>query len=270
MSGVPATRQSTPIIRFVAALYRPLEPYAYTLIRIAIGAIFVPHGVQKLFFGGAAGLTGYGLGVLELVGGLAIALGLLARPLALLLIIDVGLIIAANIGKGWLWTRGGVQYHSFLFGLLLAVLIGGAGRHALQRSVQNHLPPIGYALARVWFALLILPSGYEKVFTDGAARIAAGNVLKTGLYPPLFWAWWVALLELFGMILLALGLGTRVVAVMMAVEMALIVLMIQMPNGWFWTSRGAEFAVILFFVCLAFVFGGGGRYSLDRKLAREF
>jgi putative oxidoreductase len=57
---------------------------------------------------------------------------------------------------------------------------------------------------------------------------------------------------------------------MFFVEMAVITLTIQMPNGYFWTSRGTEFALVLFVVCLAFVFGGGGRYSLDRKLGREF
>jgi len=80
----------------------------------------------------------------------------------------------------------------------------------------------------------------------------------------------VALLELVGMIMLAVGLGTRIIAFMMAIELGVIVVMIQMPNGYFWTSRGAEFALVLFLVCLAFVFGGGGRYSLDRKLGREF
>src|SRR6267142_86930 len=198
MSSVPAAR-SAPIIPLAERLYRPLEPYAYTLIRIATGAIFVPHGVLKLFFGGATTGMGYALGVLELVGGLAIALGVLTRPFALALIVDGRMIIA-----------------------------------------------------------------------DGAARIAAGNVLKTGFYPPLFWAWVVALLEFVGMILLALGLGTRVVAFMMAIELGVIVVTIQMPNGYFWTSRGTEFALLLCLVCLAFVFGGGGRYSLDRKVGREF
>jgi putative oxidoreductase len=269
MSSIAAAR-SAPIVPFAERLYRPLEPYAYTLIRATTGAIFVPHGVQKLFFGGANSAMGYGLGVLELAGGLALALGILARPIALLLIVDVLMIIAANIGKGWLWTRGGVQYHAFLLGMLLAVAIGGAGRYALQKSLEARLPSIGYALARVWFALLILPSGYEKVFADGATRIAAGNVLKTGFYPPLFWAWVVALLEFVGMILLALGLGTRVIAFMMALELGVIIVAIQGPSGWFWTSRGTEFQVALFLVCLAFVIGGGGRYSLDRKLGREF
>jgi putative oxidoreductase len=267
----------SPILPFVTPLYRPLEPYAYTLIRITSGAIFVPHGVQKLFLGGAGTALGYGIGVLELAGGLLLALGILARPLALLLILDVVAIIAANIGKGWLWTRGGVQYHTFLLGMLLAVLIGGGGLHAvrirmrgLAEDLNRRLVPVAYAFARLWFALLILPSGYEKVFHDGAARIAAGNVLKTGFYPPMFWAWVVALLEFFGMLLLAAGLLTRPIAFMFAVELAVIALTIQMPNGYFWTSRGAEFALALFFVCVAFVIGGGGRYSLDRKLGKEF
>jgi putative oxidoreductase len=278
MSTLQAGR-AKPIIPLVAPLYRALEPYAYTLVRISAGAIFIPHGIQKLFVGGAATAAssplGYGLGVLELVGGALLALGILTRPIALLLLLDVAAIIFANIGKGWLWTRGGVQYHAFILGMLLAILIGGPGRYALGKWLKaklgdERLVPIAYAFARVYYALLILPSGYEKVFHDGAARIAAGNVLKTGFQPPLFWAWAVAYLEFYGMILLALGLLTRPVAFAFAIELAVIVLTIQMPNGYFWTSRGAEFAIMLLVVCLAFLFGGGGRYSLDRRLGREF
>jgi len=272
MSSIPVGK-AAPIIPLVVPLYRYLEPYAYTLIRVAAGAIFIPHGVQKLFLGGAASPTGSALGALELAGGALLALGLLTRPIALLLLLDVAATIFANLDKGWLWTRGGVQYHVFIFGMLLAVLIGGAGRYALGRkleSLNDRMVPIAYKFARVYYAALILPSGFEKVFQDGAARIAAGNVLKTGLQPPLFWAWAVAYLEFYGMILLALGLLTRPVAFAFAIELALIVLTIQLPNGYFWTSRGAEFAIMLFVVCLAFVFGGGGRHSIDRKLGREF
>jgi putative oxidoreductase len=262
-------RRSTPIIPFVAPVYAHVERYAYTLIRIAIGAIFLPHGVQKLIVGN------YGLGILELLAGILLVLGILVRPAALLLIFDVAAIIVANFAKGWLWTRGGVQYHSFLLGMLLAVLIGGPGRYALGHWIKSaisneRLVPIAYAFARVYYALVIIPSGYEKVFHDGAARIAAGNVLKTGFYPPLFWAWVVAYLEFFGMIMLALGLLTRPIAFAFAIETAVITVMVQMPNGYFWTSRGAEFALILFLVCVAFVIGGGGRYSLDRRLGKEF
>jgi putative oxidoreductase len=274
-ASAPAARPpAQPILPWAARLYRPLEPFAYTLIRAATGAIFIPHGIQKLFLGTAGGPIGYVMGGLELIGGLLILIGILVRPVALMLIIDVLMVIVANMAKGWLWTRGGVQYHTFLLGMVIAVFIGGAGRHAIGSWViqrfDDLLVPFAYAFARIWFALLILPSGYEKVFSDGAARIAAGNILKTGFQPPMFWAWVVALLEFFGMIMLAAGFLTRPVALLMAIELGVIVVAIQMPNGWFWTSRGAEFAAILFLVCLAFVLGGGGKFSLDRRLGKEF
>jgi putative oxidoreductase len=249
-------------------VWRLLAPYAYTLLRVSTGAIFIPHGVKNLFYGGNAGL-----GILELAAGTLIVLGVLSRWAALALAVEAIWVIATNFSKGWLWTRGGVQYHVFLLGLLIAVMIGGGGLHAVRTKLAEKLtssPALGYALARVWMALLILPSGWEKVFDNGAARIAAGNVLKTGFYPPMFWAWVVAYLELVGMVMLAVGLLTRPIAFMFFVEMAVITLTIQMPNGYFWTSRGCEFALLLTVVSFAFVMAGGGKYSLDRRIGREF
>src|SRR6185436_20955766 len=196
--------------------YRVVAPYAYTLLRVATGAIFIPHGVQKILSGS------YPLGLLEFVAGLLIALGVVPRIMAVLLALDVLWIITLNIGKGWLWTRGGVQYHVFLLGLLLSVVIGGAGLHAVMKETNDRLIWAGYTLARAWMAFVILPSGWEKVFDNGVARIAAGNVLKTGFYPPMFWAWFVAILELVGMLMLAAGLLTRPIAFMFFVEMAVI------------------------------------------------
>ena len=63
-------------------------PYLYALLRIVAGLMFAMHGSQKLFgFPGGkdpvalVSLMGLG-GVIELVGGLMIALGLLASPAA--------------------------------------------------------------------------------------------------------------------------------------------------------------------------------------------
>ena len=249
---------------FMEPVWRALAPWAYSLIRFSTGAIFVPHGVQKIMAGN------YAIGCLEAVGGLLIAVGFAQRIAAVLLIVDVLWIISLNIGKGWLWTRGGVQYHVFLLGLLLSVVIGGAGLHAIMKQANERLIWAGYTLARIWMAFLILPSGWEKVFDNGVARIAAGNVLKTGFYPPMFWAWFVAMLELVGMLMLAAGLLTRPIAFMFFVEMAVITVTIQMPNGYFWTSRGCEFALLLTLVSFAFVMAGGGKYSLDRRIGREF
>ena len=252
---------------FMEPVWRALAPWAYTLIRVSTGAIFIPHVFAK-----PLGPQPW-LGVVELVAGVLIVLGIAPRVMAALLALDMLWFIALNVGKGWLWTRGGVQYHVFLLGLLIAVMIGAGGLRSLKDKIFQKIPSspaLGYALARVWMALLILPSGWEKVFDNGAARIAAGNLLKTGFTPPMFWAWVVAYLELVGMIMLAAGLLTRPIAFMFFVEMAVITLTIQMPNGYFWTSRGCEFALLLTLVSFAFVMAGGGRYSIDRRLGREF
>ena len=62
--------------------------YAYALLRVIAGLMFACHGAQKLLglFGGKGGAEGLMLlgGVIEMAGGLLIALGLLTRPAAFL------------------------------------------------------------------------------------------------------------------------------------------------------------------------------------------
>lgn len=71
----------------------PFTPYLYAILRIIAGLLFACHGAQKLFglFGGVGGSPGATVplgslmgaaGVIELVGGLLIACGVLTRPAA--------------------------------------------------------------------------------------------------------------------------------------------------------------------------------------------
>jgi putative oxidoreductase len=69
---------------------------------------------------------------------------------------------------------------------------------------------------------------------------------------------------------LAIGLLTRIAAAMIAVEMLVIVLLFQWQFGYFWTGRGYEFALLWLLLCVAIFFKGGGRYSVDRMIGREF
>jgi putative oxidoreductase len=73
----------------------PLAPYARSLMRIAVGFVFMEHGLQKIF-GLLGGMGGSGAtahfiswlwvaGFLEVVGGPLIALGLFTSPAALVL-----------------------------------------------------------------------------------------------------------------------------------------------------------------------------------------
>jgi putative oxidoreductase len=137
-------------------------------------------------------------------------------------------------------------------------------------GLYQRVAPLSYAFLRIMFALIFLPAGIDKMFWGGATRIAVGNVAKLSLKPELAWAWTVAGLEFFGAILLALGLFTRPLAFAFAVELVVIAFGIMSARGFFYISGGMEVALLLEALAIAFVFSGGGRYSLDRLIGREF
>lgn len=137
-------------------------------------------------------------------------------------------------------------------------------------GLYGRLAPFSYVFMRIVMAAMILPHGIDKLFYGGAQRIAAGNVLKVGLEPAIVWAWGVGGVEFFGAILLALGLFTRPVAFALAIEMAAISFRVHFEPGFFWTAHGYEFSLLLMLVCIAYVLSGGGRYSLDRLIGKEF
>ncbi len=57
---------------------------------------------------------------------------------------------------------------------------------------------------------------------------------------------------------------------MIFVQMLVIVIIFQGPFGYFWTERGYEFALLWTALCLAIFFRGGGRWSLDHYIGKEF
>src|SRR5258708_10751319 len=79
------------VVPSVAGLYGACAPYSHTLVRVALGLVLMPHGINKLFFGDAANaartMAGLGLdpplawayfiGVVEAFGGLMLILCLL-------------------------------------------------------------------------------------------------------------------------------------------------------------------------------------------------
>ena len=143
-------RLSPPLARLTDAL----EPYAYPLIRIAAGAMLVPHGWKKLFGGGLSGtaefMASVGLepamalatyiALLELVGGTLLVLGLLTRPVALLV---VGFMAVAAFHVAWangfFWGNGGFEYPLFWGLVALAIAVKGGGRLSLDRRIGREL-----------------------------------------------------------------------------------------------------------------------------------
>ncbi|WP_122664611.1 DoxX family protein [Pseudomonas viridiflava] len=140
----------------IKSLFTTRAGYGLTVVRILVGIIFVAHGSQKLFgaFGGyglegtgqymaSLGLTpGYLMALLsggaEFFGGLGLVVGLLARPAALVLAATlVVAIFSVHISNGLFMANNGYEFALALLGGVIAVLIEGAGKLSIDRTIGN-------------------------------------------------------------------------------------------------------------------------------------
>ncbi len=138
------------------ALFQSTGGFAALILRVPVGLILAAHGAQKLFgwFGGyglegtANWLASIGLepgylmallaGGAEFVGGLALVLGLLTRPAALIAAFTMLVaIFSVHIGNGLFMSDNGYEYALTLFVVSLALAIQGAGRFALDNMLHK-------------------------------------------------------------------------------------------------------------------------------------
>lgn len=135
-------------------------------------------------------------------------------------------------------------------------------------GLYQTLAPYSYSFMRFCVGAMLVPHGYFKLF-HGQVHGLAGLMAHLGLQPALAWAYWIGILEFFGGIMLALGLLTRPVAIMIAVEMAVAIIGVHLGNGYFWTNKGYEYPLMWGLLCLAIAVRGGGRLSLDHAIGKE-
>ena len=79
----------------------------------------------------------------------------------------------------------------------------------------------------------------------------------------------LVLTEVVGGAALILGLFTRLAAVPLAFSMFVATVLVHLPNGFFSSSGGVEFTLLLTVACVALALTGPGKASLDRFLARR-
>lgn len=121
------------------------------VLRLVTGTIFAAHGAQKLFVFGISGATHAfaGMGVpmpqiaapliagLELIGGIALILGLLTRVFGLALAAEMlGVIFIVKLGGG-LFAPAGFELELALLGGALALALAGAGDFSVDRVVAH-------------------------------------------------------------------------------------------------------------------------------------
>jgi putative oxidoreductase len=139
------------------------------------------------------------------------------------------------------------------------------------RPLQDILSPYAEPAVRVATGLFLVPHGAQKLFGlfGGYGLEATGQFFATKLGLPPSLALVTGLIEFFGGLLLAAGLATRIAAGLVAGMMAVAVLQVHLPNGFFWTDGGFEYPLLWGLLALSFVVRGGGRYSLDAAIGVE-
>ena len=127
-------------------------PYAATLLRVSLGIMFLAHVGLKIFVFtvpgfveyfaslGLPAILAYAVIALELVGGIALILGIYAPWIAIPLALEMlGTIVLVHGANGWLFTNkgGGWEYPAFWTVGLIALFLLGDGAMALKPSSKK-------------------------------------------------------------------------------------------------------------------------------------
>lgn len=140
----------------LSAAFQTLAPFAYALLRVAVGLWLVPHGLRNTFgmfpnSGAvslnlkelAAGLdrSGYrpgrlwapAISITQLVGGPLLAVGLFTRPVAaaVLLFLLVANVERWRVGR-YFWNKLGLEYTLMWTIAAFYVLVHGGGLYSLD------------------------------------------------------------------------------------------------------------------------------------------
>lgn len=126
-------------------------PYAALLLRLALGAMFLAHGLTKLwvftpagtakFFAsiGFAGWLAYPVLAFEIIAGVLLILGVFTRWVAVLAAIELFVASTVHFGNGWVFTNpnGGWEYPIFLTVAAAALALIGGGAYAIKEPVRS-------------------------------------------------------------------------------------------------------------------------------------
>lgn len=121
---------------------------------------------------------------------------------------------------------------------------------------------------RIAFGAIFIAHGAQKVFVFGFAG-TSGSFADMGVPLAELAGPAVGLLELVGGALLVVGLGTRVVAALLTINMIVATVLVHLPSGIFASEGGYELTLALGAAALALVFAGPGRFSIDALIGRR-
>lgn len=144
-------------------------PAATFLIRVLVGAVFLSEGIQKFLYPASLGAGRFAkigipwpeamgpfVGVVEIAGGLLLLLGLLTRPAAFILLLNISVAMASTkvpilLGRGyWLFSLPALKSYGFwsmaheartdfsmFMGLLFLLIVGAGSLSADRRLIKQ-------------------------------------------------------------------------------------------------------------------------------------
>ena len=127
-------------------------------------------------------------------------------------------------------------------------------------SWLNRFQPFGALVMRLVLSIIMIRHGYDKVIPSGSLYNFTHMV--TRLHLPMALGYLAAFTEFFGGLLLLVGLLTRIVSIMMAIEMAVAIIKVHLHGGLMGPNSFA-FPLTCFAIALMLVFTGCGWLGLD-------
>lgn len=127
-----------------------MAQFGMLVLRVVVGLTFAVHGWQKFNEFTIAGtqasframgvpladIAAPGVATLELVGGIAIILGVLTRVFAALLIFDMlGAMFIVHRPNGFFVTNNGIELVLLLAAACLMFVLAGAGRYSVDHKL---------------------------------------------------------------------------------------------------------------------------------------
>ena len=129
----------------------------------------------------------------------------------------------------------------------------------------DKLKPLALFLLRLGIGVIFVHEGYLKLFVNRAVFLK--------LFPswgfPSYFAYVAGALELFGGILLILGLLTRLAGLLFAVEMAIALITVHIPHGGWRDVHATGLVLLLCVGSFALAAVGPGSWSVDAQIFKR-
>ncbi len=117
---------------------------------------------------------------------------------------------------------------------------------------------------RVVTGIIFALHGWQKL--EGGLPMVAGMLEGMAFPAPMLMAVLLIAAELVGGIFLILGFLTRWSAKVLAVVSVVALVVVHLPNGFFMSTGGYEYILLLLAASVSLMFSGAGRWSLDRAI----